>query len=208
LNLLEKGGKMSEIDLQLYNYLIDHSSAITDEWFSGRAEKNGSIYSLNADKSVEDLLREQNRLTNLTVASILLNEKEIFEKNKEKWAIELANSRIGSNTPIHEVLEAFGKLRKVYWMFVENFVALNNDKVARSDLLKWGIILHTALDELKADFSEVHYKIMATRLSFKRNLIEELSSPIIRITSSIGILPLIGEIDTKRAKNILGNFFI
>lgn len=198
-----RGKEMSKMDLQLYAFLMDNLSSITDEWISQRSEKKGSIYSMDADKSIEISLREQNKITNITVASILLKDKEVFNKNKKDWALSTAKNRVASNTPIHEALEALGNLRKVYWRFVEKFVALNNDEVTRDDLLKWGIIIHSALDELKVDFSEMYYKITLSKLSDKRELIEELSSPVILITASIGILPLIGDIDTIRAKTVL-----
>ncbi|MBO1914020.1 hypothetical protein J4G37_55550, partial [Microvirga sp. 3-52] len=76
---------------------------------------------MKAGESAEVLLRQQNRLTNLTVTSILLNDKQLFETNKEEWARELAESRIKSNTSIPEVLGALSKARQTYWSFVNEF---------------------------------------------------------------------------------------
>ena len=67
---------MSAMDKQLYDYMIANLTAITDKWLTLRDEKRGSIYSLEAGEYAEALLREQNRLTNLTVTSILLNDKQ------------------------------------------------------------------------------------------------------------------------------------
>ena len=194
---------MSKIDSQLYNYLVDNSTAITDEWLAMREEKKGSVYSADADQMVEKLLRQQNQLTNLTVASILLEDKETFTKQKEQWAREVAESRVSSSTPIHEVQVALNSGRKVYWSFIERFVELNKSEVTYEDILKWGIIIHSAFDELNITFSEMYFDIMMSRLSAQQSLIEELGSPVIPITASTGILPLVGDIDTLRAKNIL-----
>ncbi|GLY12304.1 STAS domain-containing protein [Pseudobacillus badius] len=194
---------MRSIDSQLYKYLIDHLTVITDEWLAAREKKSGSVYSADADQSIEQLLRKQNRLTNLTVASSLLEEQDTFEKQKKQWALEVAESRVASNTPIHEVQDALRAAREAYWHFVEKFVKLNKSKVTHEDILKWGVVIHKAFDELNIKFSEMYFDIMMSRLSAQQSLIEELGSPVIPITSSKGILPLVGDIDTMRAKSIL-----
>lgn len=80
---------MSAMDKQLYDYLISNMTAISDKWLSLRDGKKGSIYSMEAGESAENLLREQNRLINLTITSKLLSDSKIFEKIRKnglmKW---------------------------------------------------------------------------------------------------------------------------
>lgn len=194
---------MSEIDLKLYHYLVDHSADITNEWLGKREKKKGSVYSADADRSTEELLQRQNRLTNLTVASVLLDEQETFKKQKEKWALEVAESRAASGTPIYEVQSALRSGRQVYWECIKQFTEENESEITSKDLLKWGNVIHLAFDELNVKFSEIYFQIMTSRLSAQQNLIEELGTPLIPITASKAILPLVGDIDTQRAKNVL-----
>lgn len=194
---------MSAMDMQLYDYLMNNLVAISDEWLSQRVEKKGSIYSTDAGESAEILLREQNRLTNLTVASILLNDKEAFETNKRNWALVIAESRVSSDTPIYEVLDALSKVRGTYWGFVERFVLLKGNEVTQEDLLKWGISIHLAFDELNIHFSQMYDQVFNRKLSIQQSLIEALSLPIIKLNTSIGVLPLIGGIDIMRGKGFL-----
>lgn len=194
---------MRAMDLQLYDYLSTNLTAISDEWLAQREVNRGSIYSIDAGGSAELLLREQNRLTNLTVTSILLNDKEVFESNKEKWAREVAESRVESNTPIPEVLDALSKARQVYWTFVERFLKSKVDEITKDDLLRWGIAIHMAFDELYIHFSEMYYQITSSERLAQQNLIAELSFPIIKLNTSIGVLPLIGNIDAIRGKSFL-----
>jgi rsbT co-antagonist protein RsbR len=198
---IQKGGeKMNTMDKQLYDYMIANLPAITDKWLTLRDEKRGSIYSIEAGEYAEVLLRQQNRLTNLTVTSRLLNDRQIFETNKEQWAREVAESRIKSNTSVPEVLGALSKARKTYWSFIEDFANSTEIEVTPDDLLRWGISIHLAFDELYIHFSETYYKIMNNRLAVQQSLIEELSYPIIKLNESIGVLPLIGNIDTFRGE--------
>ena len=191
------------MDTQLHDYLIANVNAISDNWLSLREGKKGSIYSIDAGEAAETLLREQNRLTNLTVTSILLNDKKIFESNKEKWAHEMAESRVSSNTSITEVLGALSKARKTYWSFIEDFVK-SREETSKDELLKWGVLIHFAFDELYIHFSKMYYKVLNSRLAMQQGLIHELSFPIIKLNESIGVLPLIGNIDSFRGEDFIG----
>lgn len=193
---------MVEINQMLFEFLQENIDNITEEWLSYREETEGSIYSKKAGEKSEKNLREQNRITNLTIASSLLPDKGIFEENKKNWALLVAQSRIHTRTPIYEVQEALSKVRKAYWLFVEKFVDQQGDKVLRSDILRWGIAIHMAFDELQVEFSKRYDELMNTRLNAQQMLIEELNAPIIKLNDTVGVLPIIGDIDTTRVQSI------
>ncbi|RDI45518.1 STAS domain-containing protein [Falsibacillus pallidus] len=189
------------MDQELYQYLVEHLNEITDEWLKMRDEKNGSVYSKDANTDTVELLRKQNELTNMTVSSVLLEDKDKFNEQLEQWAVTVAHSRAESQTPIYEVLWALSKVREVYWRFVERFSNANNITV--SAMGEWASKINSAFDQLNIDFAEKYYNLVTRRLVSQQNLISELSSPVIPISQSKGILPLIGDIDTLRAKLIL-----
>ena len=193
---------MNNMNRELYNFLLEHLDAITEEWLSGREEKLGSIYS--KDANTEQMLREQNRLTNLTIASSLLEDQEPFEENKKNWAKLVAESRVNSRTPIYEVLEAVSKGRQAIWQYIEKFVEREGDRTFRSDIMDWGITIHRAFDELMVEFTKRYDELMNTRLFAQQSLIEELNAPIIKLNSAIGVLPIIGDVDTARVQSIIG----
>lgn len=193
---------MKKMNQELYDFLIEHLDAITEDWLANREEKNGSIYSKGAGDLSEQMLREQNRLTNTTIASSLLENEEVFEKNKKEWAKVVAESRVSSRTPIYEVLDALSKVRHVFWKFVEQFVDREGNRVLRSDIMNWGIAIHMAFDELLVEFTRKYDELMNTRLYAQQSLIEELNAPIIKLNTTIGVLPIVGEIDTTRVQMI------
>ncbi|SFC72810.1 rsbT co-antagonist protein RsbR [Bacillus sp. OV322] len=193
---------MDEQNRRLYDYLMSNLPRITDEWIAQRNEKLGSIYSKNMNDEIEALLRSQNKLTNETVASALLDES-LFCQKKENWALIVAGSRAKSNTPIHEVLDALSKVRSIYWRFVGEYADLHPNFITQKMLLNWTSIIHGAFDQLQSKFAHTYYLIMNKRLSAQAELIEELSSPVIPVTATNAILPLIGDIDTLRAQFLL-----
>ncbi len=149
---------MNNMNRELYNFLLEHLDAITEDWLSGREEKLGSIYS--KDANTEEMLREQNRLTNLTIASSLLEDQKTFEENKKNWAKLVAESRVNSRTPIYEVLEAVSKGRLAFWQYIEKFVDQEEDRIFRSDIMEWGIAIHMAFDELMVEFIKRYDELM------------------------------------------------
>lgn len=194
---------MDTMKRELYNFLLEHLDGITDEWLSAREEKGDSIYSKNADESSEQMLREQNRLTNLTIASSLLENQETFEENKKNWAKLVAQSRVNSKTPIYEVLQAVSKGRQAIWQYIEKFIEREGDRTLRTDIMDWGIAIHMAFDELMVEFTKRYDELMNTRLFAQQSLIEELNAPVIKLNSAIGVLPIIGDVDTARIQSII-----
>ncbi|KON89804.1 sulfate transporter [Sporosarcina globispora] len=187
----------------LYDYIQENSKNITDMWLSLREEKKGSIYSADADPAYEKLLREQNTFTNRTVSSALLDDEDIFKENMEEWAITVAESRVDSNTPIFQVLEALSNVRETYWHFVEKFIKENRSEVTTDDVLKWSTIINKAFDKLIYKFSEQYYELTRRRLVAQQSLINELGTPVIPVKDDTAVLPLIGNIDTERARILL-----
>ncbi|MGV3265070.1 STAS domain-containing protein [Cytobacillus pseudoceanisediminis] len=186
----------------LYDYIQENSINITDMWLSLRDKQKGSIYSADADPAYEKLLREQNTFTNRTVSAALIDE-DTFNENMEEWAITVAESRVDSNTPIFQVLEALSNVRETYWHFVEKFINENKSEVTADDVLKWSSIINKAFDKLINKFSEKYYQLTTNRLVAQQSLINELGTPVIPIKDHTAVLPLIGNIDTERARILL-----
>ena len=195
---------MRNIDKELYQYILDHSSLITENWLNMREKQDGSIYSVNAAGGVEQQLRTQNTLTVTTVTSALLDDCAIFNESMVEWALIVAESRVKSDTPIYEVLEAMNKVREIYWKTIVTFIN-DMDKVTKEDIIRWNFVIHKAFDRLIGRFTELYYELTSMRLNAQQELINELSAPVIPLVDSIAVLPLTGDIDTHRAGRMLEN---
>lgn len=194
---------MKQLDIKLYEFLLSKFPEITNDWLALRKVEKNSIYSLDANPQLEETLREQNTLTNLTVASSLLDDLEIFEKNKKHWAEVLAVSRVNSNTPIEDVLEALSKVRFTYWTFIKDFYQLHKEEITVEDFIHWSEIINESFDKLYITFAETYNKYVNSRLDIQQSLINELSAPVINVTNEIGVVPLIGDMDELRARIML-----
>ncbi|CAH0241045.1 RsbT co-antagonist protein RsbRD [Peribacillus sp. Bi96] len=194
---------MNKIDEDLYRYILDNSSTITESWLALRERQIGSIYSVDSDEEVEELLRRQNTLTIKTVTSALLEDETAFVESMEQWAKLVSKSRVESDTPIYEVLEALNKVRETYWGFITDYMLQDDVEITKETIIRWSQLINRAFDQLNREFTEQYYLLTSERLLAQQNLINELGAPVIPIVDSIAVLPLIGEIDTFRAKEIL-----
>lgn len=71
--------------------------------------------------------------------------------------------------------------------------------------MKWNSIFHLTFDKLNNEFTGMYHEYNRKKLLSQQATINELSNPIIPIVDYIGVLPIIGPIDTARGKAILEN---
>ncbi|MGX4610283.1 STAS domain-containing protein [Priestia sp. JNUCC 25] len=193
---------MSEQNQRLFEYILENSASISEEWLRQRSNIKGSIYSKDADASVEKKLREQHLYTIETIASGFLDDQEIFKQRMVKWTTEVVNSRIKFDTPIYEVVEALSKTRKIIWTYVKTY-SLIHSSITKEDILSWSEVYHTTFDKLINEFSEQYYKITRQKISLQQELIDETSFPVIPIVDHIAVLPLVGLIDEIKGDSII-----
>ncbi|WP_438421383.1 STAS domain-containing protein [Bacillus siamensis] len=191
-------------DQLLHDYIITHSAELTEKWLKLRRKLRGHFYSADQlSEEMKRLLIEQHTFTNTAVASAFLEDPAVFQHNKEKWAAQVAKSRVEQDAQVHEVVEAIGNSRTVFWEAVTRFIDENPDIVTKEDVRRWNHLVNGSFDQLMTDFTEQYQTLMIARLSSQQELISELSCPVILIADTIGTLPLIGAIDTRRARVIL-----
>lgn len=183
----------------LYNYIIDNAPHITDRWASLLYDYKNSIYADDAGKEMRAKLRKQHRMTIVTVASAILQDEEQYAQNVRIWVEKVANSRVKTNTPIHEVLQAVGKSGTVIWEFIESFTEEHKKDVTPAMVIGWSKNLHRALDEVINKFTKFYYELTERKIQSQREVIHKTSSPVIPIMKGIGVLPLVGEISDRRA---------
>lgn len=192
---------MSEKDQALYEKINENAAKISEKWFNARKQKGGSIYSMDADAAVQKELKEQHIFTIQTIASGFLKDQDVFQQSLRKWIDVVVATRLRWDTPIYEVIEAINKTRNLVWEFITDY-SVDCEEVGKEDVLRWSKVYHSILDKLIGEFSEQYYKLTRERLKGQEELIEEIHLPVIPVSQSIAILPLIGVINEARAKSL------
>jgi rsbT co-antagonist protein RsbR len=192
---------MNSNNKKLYDFITEDPSILTNKWLSMRANNPTSVYSCD-NHQAENRLREQNGLFIRTVAKVLVASENEVNQEIKTWAQTVAMDRVETRTPIHEVIHQFGVFRGIFWEHIHQYVIENKGEISDSEILNWSTLIHSTFDTIIETFAEKYYNYYNDRLSVQSELINELSAPIIPLSDSIGVLPLVGEIDTQRAKYI------
>jgi rsbT co-antagonist protein RsbR len=186
----------------LYAYLKENTRNLTEEWYSNIDKSNtAGVYS-SKDPTVIEALKEQNHDFHLHFIEVFSKDEKEFFKDFEPWIIEIASDIEHINTPIQYVIKEFKNVRNQYLDYVRKFVKLNPD-IKREEVDAWFDIILKEMDEVILRFIETTYKYSQNVLKAQQEMINELSAPVISLSNHQGLLPLIGDIDTTRAKMIL-----
>jgi len=105
-----------------------------------------------------------------------------------------------SNLPLILKMEWIQSFHKVYADFLYNYYKHNNtsfDTIIKAER-ETTFLMNTFTNHYISSYTEYNNDLLRSH----RELIEELSVPVILLTPTLGVLPMVGTIDTYRAKNI------
>ncbi|MGS2779427.1 STAS domain-containing protein [Robertmurraya sp. GLU-23] len=96
-------------------------------------------------------------------------------------------------------LEWVQAIRRTIWMFIQSFNTLSK-KYELDDFFQLELQINNRVDQFLNTFFISYSKYKDSLIVAQRQLVENLSVPIIPITSSVCILPLIGSVDSFRTE--------
>lgn len=163
-----------------------------------------------AENKREDLAESHNIYTELTTfrlellttyAESLLMEKEAANEVMEQWGNNMANLLVNHELPLNPALEEISYYRDVIGEIIKE-EAKNNDFSLDAF---YQIISHfnSIVDNAIQFVSKSYVKDYTEKINYAQYAIDELSVPVVRMTEEVGILPLVGDLDTKRAQYLM-----
>lgn len=176
---------------QVHDFLLNNAMNMTQRWLDSR-EHDGTAYDLNADPETVGLIKKQNQQFIKIVSGSLIGESDYTD-----WAAKVGENRAKSQTELSEVLKNFKKFREIFMSFVIQFAEQSGASVG--ELGNWVNQINYTFDHIIELTSYQYQRIHREYIQSHREMVLELSSPVIPIHSGIGILPLVGSIDTYRA---------
>ncbi|MDZ5471623.1 STAS domain-containing protein [Bacillus sp. 31A1R] len=188
---------------KLYEYLLDHCSIITEKWISTLGYSSQSVYSRLAPSSVIEMLKEQNEHLIKMLSKVFIEEENVFKKDFRIWAKNVAEERVKTNTQLIEIIQQFKNFRLIFFQFIHQFINEHSKSVSTQEVLLWTDLVNHAFLEIIESFTITYTEITEKQLHAQQEVINELSSPVIPIAKGKGVLPLVGLIDSERAKFIL-----
>ena len=189
----------------LYDHLLNKTKQLTDDWYNSIDKSSATGVYASKDETVIARLKAQNYSFHEHLIQVFVEEDESFFQSFEKWVNEIASDLGHQKTPTHVILQEFLNVQGQYISIITGFAKENEDKYSNREVNLWISIVLKAFGKIMTRFVEVHDLLATRRLKSQQALINELSAPVIQLQAHTGLLPVVGEVDTQRAKYLLEN---
>jgi rsbT co-antagonist protein RsbR len=189
------------VNQQLHGFLCEKNNDFTEQWYNSLDKSKGGVYSTKDPEKVEKL-KQQNREFHDHFCTMFSKELDEFTVGLFGWVKKIAKDEDFLATPLTAVLEEFFRIQKQYLTLIDEFAALNPDKVTPGEVGVWKKAVVETLNEIVLEFTIQNTKASEERLALQQQLVMEISTPVIQLTSKVGFLPLVGEISPDRAQMI------
>ncbi|NHM33333.1 STAS domain-containing protein [Neobacillus terrae] len=186
-------------------FLLGKALSLTEEWYNSIDKNQTAGVYANNNQDVIQKLKQQNYEFHLHFCqAFLLENNTAFHQFKE-WVLMVATDEYHQKTPIHIVLKEFFRVQEQYLDYIREFVESTSDIYDEEIINGWNRKIINIFGEVMSWFVEESHKYSQQRLQSQQELINELGSPVILINNNMGLLPIVGTIDTHRAKHLLEN---
>ncbi|WP_176465679.1 STAS domain-containing protein [Virgibacillus sp. 7505] len=188
-------------DKELYNFLCDNIDKLNDAWFAGLKKTEG-VYGSD-DQAVIDVLKEQNKGFHTRFCELFDPENPLSYELFEEWIVEISKDEQHLITPIDDIIDEFNRTESLYLELLEDFVAEHD--LCGKETLSYTRKITSAFNQIIVWFTRENKKQAEFKLAAQQAMILELSTPVISLTPEVALLPLVGDIDTNRAKYMMDN---
>ena len=190
---------------ELYHYLVKNSWQMSEDWYNMVDDNDpNSVYSTE-DPAIIQSLKEQNQDYFIHLHRLFIEEEGKFVSEFRAWSEELAQDQKHLETPVHYVVREFLRTQDVYLKYIKSFYKENLDTVSVDQLFSWLDVVKKVINLSVYIYIDAAHKNTMKQIAAQKEMINELSSPVILLQNKTALLPLIGDIDTARAKLILEN---
>ncbi len=178
---------------QIATYIHEHIDDILEKWkVKMEEEKDDRFFQIMSDNVINHTAREFGEL----MISSLTEEHELYMVKLQDFSIQIV--RYGWS--ISFVLKALSNFTEVIYGQMENEGYLNE-----SNYKSYRAILNNWLTPVTHSVVDAYSKVWEKTVSLQKIALQELSASLIPIFEKISVMPLVGAIDTERAKLIMEN---
>ena len=196
---------MTMINQSLYEFMEKESKNITEDWFKTLEEDDvDSVYSVKDSDAIHKLM-QQNTAYLITLNLIFTKPISEVQERIYSWINEIGNDRAHLQTPLNQMFREFVRTRDIYLSYINKFVEENSTEASKELADEWRKQVIKTLDFTIHHFIKKIDTNTTVQLEAQKEMINELSSPVILLQNNSALLPLVGDIDTARAKSILEN---
>lgn len=194
-----------QVSEQFYEFMSERTWQLTENWYESLDKSDPTGVYASQDLKVIQTLKEQNHAFHERFCNLFKDVDQDTLCNFEQWIEEIAKDEEHLQTPTHFILREFFRTQDQYLDILKEFIRLHGNDYSLDELESLRNIIIKTFSLVISKFAEENYEYSQRRLNAQQEMIRELSSPVILLNKKTGVLPLIGDIDTGRARYILEN---
>jgi rsbT co-antagonist protein RsbR len=197
------GNSMSTViettNTNLSKFLQQNSVFYTKEWLKYINKNKSYIYTYLEDNGeIERYEEKGNPIFNLVAENI----KELKTEEIMDVAKSIGLLRAKTDFPIHMSWELIQSSRGIIWTAVKAFYMESDNTLNMEEFFELERRVNDIIDMFIDSFTAYFVNYKDEMLNSHRQTVDELSVPIIPISDKVCILPVVGNVDTYRAKKI------
>ena len=187
---------------KLYDFLKSRTWQLTERWYENLNKDKSGIYGTTNQEEIK-LLKQQNHLFHENFVKMFNSSDEECKKSFDDFIKMVVNDKGHQHTPLTEIIGEFFSQQHLYLELLEEFMYQHPDELTRKQLIAYTNSILATINDIILKFTNEFIEQSKLRLESQQEMIIELSAPVIKLESATALLPLVGEIDTNRAKVIL-----
>ncbi|MFT9597571.1 STAS domain-containing protein [Mesobacillus sp.] len=179
------------------NFLIEREENVTTNILDS-IDKNQPEAYIKLTKV--NLYKEQIKELIHLLESFLIG--ELDDERINDWGKQVSEDKVRLGLSLSQSVQHFNSIRGALWEELSDLADKINDLSAR-EILRLGNLVNDFFDGLILTFTNSYTGQANKRLRAQQEVIDELSTPVISIVDGVAVLPIIGDIDTHRARILM-----
>ncbi|ALC87678.1 RsbR protein [Bacillus sp. FJAT-22090] len=178
---------------QIAVYIHEHLDEILEKWTVKMEEENDDrFFQIMSDQIINNTVREFGDL----IISSLTESEEIYKVKLNEFSVKV----VQYGWSVSFVLKALTNFTNVLYVKMDEDGYLNEKNIQ-----SYMEIINNWMTPLTHSIVEAYSKVWDRTVQVQKMALQELSASLIPMFDKISVMPLVGTIDTERAKLIMEN---
>lgn len=178
---------------QIAGYIHEHLDEILEKWTVKMEEENDDrFFQIMSDQIINNTVREFGDL----IISSLTESEEIYKIKLNEFSVKV----VQYGWSVSFVLKALTNFTNVLYVKMDEDGYLNEKNIQ-----SYMEIINNWMTPLTHSIVEAYSKVWDRTVQVQKMALQELSASLIPMFDKISVMPLVGTIDTERAKLIMEN---
>lgn len=185
-------------DQKLHAFLCSKTEFLTEQWYESLDKTKDGVYGSTDPETIQQV-KAQNHAFHVQFCGMFEKDDTECIEEFQDWIKAIAKDEAHLTTPLEEIIEEFFRTQQQYLELIEEYAEANLDELSIKQIIAWNRGVVETINHIILEYTLQHSLATKNRLNAQREMIVEMSAPVISLAYDIGFLPLVGEIDTYRA---------